>query len=256
MSLNLPWLFKKSTQTLFYHIFEEQKLEKNLESLKLLFFGGNCHLLQEISSKLFSSNGTVRMESVFRIEEILLERMPAKQKKHSHFSFIKIPQKNPVSNENFVNFGFSSFIEIRGVYKNSLQFLITDQFLKRSFDIFEFLLKLQKSKCVISRFWKSSSAIQKNYPFHHKIMQQVFIISNDFFEYLRQYISFSVIEPEFKVLRKSMVQVQSFQQTFKVLGDFIGKVYGLLFLSKESAVILKQIYVLMKHALNFYKIVV
>lgn len=216
--------------------------------------GGDSRILRETASRLFSSTGSIKDRNVVNFGELISELLSPKAKKYGRFSFQVTPGWS-ARQSNFIDFGLATAVEIRGSYENALKHLFTDVLLRRLFEVFGLLLKIQKAKDTLAKIWKKMDGIQRKKPSLFVLLRMVFVVSRDFLDFLNHHFNFVVIEPLVKTLLKSLTTVATFQQTFKSLNEFQTRLFNGVFLDKDSTPTLRQILYLTKCIVSFYKIV-
>ena len=227
---------------------------KHVEILKAVFLGGDVFILQETCRRVFSSTGKIKGKTMSKFGETLFESFSTRTKKYALFEFNNL-EAGIFEGKDFAEFNISCAVEIKGKYEQALRFLFSDQTLRRLLEIFSFLMKIKKTKDSIGKSWKRLKLIQSHNKGIFKILQQIFLIVNDFFDCLRSYLSFQVIEPLYKQLRKGLMAVTSFQQTFKCLTEFLKKVHFGVLLSKDHVLLMRQVMGMIKQVCLFYRIV-
>lgn len=222
--------------------------------LKNVFLGGDSRVLRETAARLFSSTGVVKERNVVNFGEIMSEFLGPKTKRHARFSFQVTPGWY-ARQTNFIDFGLTAAVEIRGSYENALKHLFTDVFLRRLFEVFGLLLKFQKAKDTLGKIWKRMDGIQAKKPSLFVVLRMVYVVGRDFLDFLGHHFNFVVVEPLVKALLKSLTTVATFQQTFRSLNEFQTRLFSGLFLDKDSTPALRQVLYLTKCIVSFYKIV-
>ena len=235
-------------------MFECQKLIPQIDVLKEVFLSGDSRILRETASRLYYSTGGIKERNVVSFGENLSELFGTKAKKYGRFSFHTTPNWS-ARQANFIDFNLAGAVEVRGSYENALKHLFTDVFLRRLFDVFGLLLKVQKAKDTIGKIWKKMGTIQSKLPALFVLLRMVYVVSRDFLDFLGHHFTFVVIEPLVKTLLKNLSTVATFQQTFKSLNEFQTRLFSGVFLDKDSTPTLRQVLYMGKCIVSFYKIV-
>lgn len=184
----------------------------------------------------------------------MTEAMSAKRRKLTKFSFTNT-ENWTTGGFNFLDFSLTAAIEIKSHYQHALRHLFNEVHLKRLLEILSLLLKVQKSKASLGKIWQRLKGLENLHPGVYKLLNKMFAVSRDFFDSITHYITFVVVEPQIKMLFKTLVSVKTFQQTFRAFKEFLVTVSAQLFISTEGLPTFRQLMNMGKLVVNFYKIV-